>query len=545
MPRVGSPLDRTYRKIYPRILGQARKLTGGNSARAEDLTQQAFITFMTIQGRYSPDAPAAPILSKILRNHFLNDLTKASNRREIPQDPSLLSGDLHPLDDKAPAGSHFNQEKLPTALLDGSTALGSSMDTSIDGTHLTLVEGALSPNDQRLFHLLASGYRKNEVAEALGMNPATISQHTSRVYDQVREFQEIITQGVGISAPSVLRTRLRWRNSFREAGRELMAATPGKAFKTKAIIRQAGTSRAHFYNSIQQKDPAARKIIDEAVENSLKAAILNGYRAAKQEAGKSNLPTIQRTAKLAGIDVDKLRRIIREQPELIPSKAKFAVNLRGKKQRANAVKTLEQHLEKITKNEVPPPLTASELYAQLGISRKTLTKWERHFPEVAVIVTEILGSPEEREKKAIARRVETKIKRAAARRKNEWLPKLVEAAKDYSNAHPKQKSVPATAMAKATGISWESMAKLIQEHAEHLKSEGIIFRTAQQGGKLEAFAIEKLQKLLAEIKSNPASAPQSQEDIADRLDIHPITLSSWKKRFPKVAQLVDNILISA
>lgn len=536
MPKVGFPIDIIYQRLLPRLFKRACRLTRGNAALAEDLTQQAFTTFMTIQCRYSPDAPAAPILSNILRNHYLKDLNKASNRRETPQDPSLLSGDLNPLDEDAPMRSHFSPENIPKSLLDGNALPDISLRASIDelgnADHFQLFSHVLSPLDRQIFHFLTSGYRQSEIAEVLDLSPSTISQHASNLRTKVQEFQEIITQCKSISTARDLRVRLNWRSRIRHAAESALNLPLERPILIKDILKEAKLERANF-GAVRKIDPGLETIVKKAVETSAKERIKSGYQAATNE---SATPFAGQVAKHAGMSRDKLLRIIEESPHLLPEKMKIRFIRTSEDHQAYIVERLKQHQEAIDQELVPVPLTYEELAEQLDISLGTLRNWRR-FDEGCTLVDQILDGGHQKAR----RRLAEKQQKNAADRRAELLPIVIESAKKYQAKFPNKQFVSREALEEDTGISEYILDKTITEYKELLKSLGLEFIWADRD--LETEVLDKIAKIKKQIEAGKIPPLENKKhDLYPRLGANcEVTALYWIEQFPSVKAAIEEL----
>ena len=72
-----------FRKFSPRVLQFARRLLGGNEARAEELTQDVFVQIFRFRARYRPESRFSTWLFAIATNVCLNELRRPERHLRV------------------------------------------------------------------------------------------------------------------------------------------------------------------------------------------------------------------------------------------------------------------------------------------------------------------------------------------------------------------------------------------------------------------------------------------------------------------------------
>jgi len=77
-----------FREHQPGILNYIYRLSGGNTALAEDVSQQVFMNFWTHRNEYDLDKPITPLLLTMARNAWLNAAKREDYRKtsELKED---------------------------------------------------------------------------------------------------------------------------------------------------------------------------------------------------------------------------------------------------------------------------------------------------------------------------------------------------------------------------------------------------------------------------------------------------------------------------
>ena len=142
-----------YRQHVGRVLALVVRMVGGDQARAEELTQQAFVRAWKNLGRFRGDAAFGTWLHRIAVRVVLDDARSPWSRRR----------GAHPDE-----GSHHAD---PTRRLDLEAAIRTLPDKA-----------------RRVFVLHdVEGWRHHEIAEALGVSVGTSKSQLSRARSLLRE----------------------------------------------------------------------------------------------------------------------------------------------------------------------------------------------------------------------------------------------------------------------------------------------------------------------------------------------------------------------
>lgn len=84
--RAGDP--QAFREIFqeyqPGLYSYVYRLSGGDSAAAEDVTQQVFLNFWLHRQQYDLERPLAPLLLTMARNAWVNTVRREGLRRAPP-----------------------------------------------------------------------------------------------------------------------------------------------------------------------------------------------------------------------------------------------------------------------------------------------------------------------------------------------------------------------------------------------------------------------------------------------------------------------------
>lgn len=81
-------VEALYLELYAKMLSVAQRLTGDDVATAEDLIQNAFLTFLFNEEKFADHPNPEACLMKILRNHILNE-RRLKRNTEISLDEEL------------------------------------------------------------------------------------------------------------------------------------------------------------------------------------------------------------------------------------------------------------------------------------------------------------------------------------------------------------------------------------------------------------------------------------------------------------------------
>jgi RNA polymerase sigma factor (sigma-70 family) len=135
-----------------------RQLTGGDSARADDLAQETFLQAHRSLAHFRADAAFSTWLLGIAHNQFRNE--RRRHQREIPQATTADS-----IDDTACSPAH-------------QAALHQDLAAAIR---------QLSPDEQTVLHICyRQGLTHDEAANILGWPLGTVKTHIARAKDKLR-----------------------------------------------------------------------------------------------------------------------------------------------------------------------------------------------------------------------------------------------------------------------------------------------------------------------------------------------------------------------
>ena len=146
-------IDALVRKHWQRAYAVSLGIVG-DSASAEDATQEAMLAAIRGLGSFDRRRPFAPWLNRIVANRSIDSLRARSRRREAPLAAELV--------DQAQSGERLNGD------------LGSALES-------------LGPRDRAIVVLRHVGeFTSEEVGSMLEIPPSTVRSHLKRALDRVR-----------------------------------------------------------------------------------------------------------------------------------------------------------------------------------------------------------------------------------------------------------------------------------------------------------------------------------------------------------------------
>ena len=81
-----------FRRHQPGVFSFVHRLSGGNTALAEDVAQQVFLNFWTHRNDYDLDKPLPPLLLTMARNAWLNAAKREEYRKTSPLKEEVAAG---------------------------------------------------------------------------------------------------------------------------------------------------------------------------------------------------------------------------------------------------------------------------------------------------------------------------------------------------------------------------------------------------------------------------------------------------------------------
>lgn len=160
--RVQAGDPQAFREIFqeyqPGLYHYVYRLSGGDAAAAEDVTQQVFLNFWLHRKEYDLQRPLAPLLLTMARNAWVNTVRRESLRRAPP-----------PIEAAPPdtrAERHLERQELERA-----------------------VERALQELEEPLREVFVlsryNGLKYGEIAEVLGISIKTVEARLSRALHEL------------------------------------------------------------------------------------------------------------------------------------------------------------------------------------------------------------------------------------------------------------------------------------------------------------------------------------------------------------------------
>jgi len=399
---------------------------------------------------------------------------------------------------------------------------------------------ALEPRERTVLELRIYSEKKlEEIGDILGCVSENVRLIEKKAIEKLIELHDI-TQSVGSRTARQLKTLYKWRIAIRKAAQKTMAKDLGRPLALQDIRAEVkangkkGLNRSTFFQ-IQKNDPAIRQIVSAAIETSWQQLLAKAISQARQGLADNQLTPVNKTARLAGINVSTLIDIRKKRPHLLPPDVEFKTALRDESLKNYTVDRLQKLSTSVNDSEVSAPRTFEELASLLGIWPTTLAEWREAFPkEIGPLVEELLNGAvktpngNRRSPKALARQ--------AAR-----LKKLETAARDYQQVNP-GKLIPVNVMMGVTRIPENTLLKLMQENKDHLKSQGLRFRSSKRGAQKEAYVLARIEKIRQEVEAEKVAAPKDKTELCNRLSVSRNTIFNWERSSEKARKAIAELI---
>jgi len=149
---------RFFHDHQPGVLNYVHRLSGGNTAIAEDVAQQVFLNFWTHRNDYDLEKPVTPLLLTMARNAWLN----AAKREEYRKTSELK-------EDAASSVDHGLEHK----------ELEKAIETSLASLEEPLREVIILSR----YH----GLKYAEIAQILGLSVKTVEARLSRALQDLQK----------------------------------------------------------------------------------------------------------------------------------------------------------------------------------------------------------------------------------------------------------------------------------------------------------------------------------------------------------------------